>query len=54
MINRCSPKLKITLEKSSPIFKDTDILYTGSEIKHDIICMSHPYRTKEQIIDMPE
>ena len=24
----------------SPIFKDTDILHTGSERKHDIICMS--------------
>ena len=39
--------------QKSPIFKDTVILHTGSQIKHDIICMSHPYGTKQQIIDLP-
>ena len=33
---------------------NTDILHTGFEIKHEIICMSHPYRTKQQIIDTPK
>ena len=48
------PHLKGLYKENSPIFKDTDILHTGSEIKHDIICMSHPYRTKQQMIDMPK
>ena len=46
--------LKALYKKDSPIFKDTDILHTGSKIKHDLICMSHPYYTKHQIIDMPK
>ena len=53
----CWPTLKKKLYKEdtgSPLFKNTDILHTGSEIKHEIICMSRPYSTKQQIIDMPK
>ena len=49
-----NPHLKELYKEDSPIFKDTDILNTGCEIKHDITYMSHPYRTKQQIIDMPK
>ena len=42
------PHLKVLYKEDSPIFEDTDILHTGCEIKHDIMCMSHPYRTNWQ------
>ena len=48
------PHLKTLYKEDSPIFKYTDILHTGFKIKLDIICMSHLYRTKQQIIDLPK
>ena len=48
------PHLKELYKEDSPIFKDTDIFHTDPEIKPDIICMSHPYCTKQQILDMPK
>ena len=41
-----SPHLKAPYKEESPIFQVIDILRSGSEIKHDIICIFHPYRTK--------
>ena len=35
-----------TKQKFSPIFQVSNILHTGTEIKHDIICIYHPYHTK--------
>ena len=35
---RCWPTLKGAILKQVPIFQVSDILYTGTEIKHDIIC----------------
>ena len=43
---KCWPTLKSTKQKYSPIFQVSDILHTGTEIKHDIICIYHPYHTK--------
>ena len=43
---RCWPTLKSTILKWSFIFQVSDILHTGTEIKHDIICIYHPYHTK--------
>ena len=38
--------LKSTKQKYSSIFQVSDILHTGTENKHDIICIYHPYHTK--------
>ena len=35
---KCWPTLKSTILEYSPIFQVNDILYTSTEIKHDIIC----------------
>ena len=43
---RCWPTLKSTILKQGPLFQLSDILYTGTEIKHDIICRYHSYHTK--------
>ena len=43
---RCWPTLKSTLLKQGPLFQLSNILYTGTEIKHDIICRYHSYHTK--------
>ena len=39
------PNLKAPFRKSS-IFQVSDILHTGTDIKHDITCRYHPYHTK--------
>ena len=41
-----SPRQFPTKQKYSTIFQVSDILHTGTEIKHDIICLYHPYHTK--------
>ena len=33
--------IKSTKQKYSTIFQVSDILHTGTEIKHDIICIYH-------------
>ena len=43
---RCWSILKSTILKQGPIFQVSDILYTGTEIKHDIICKYDSYHTK--------
>ena len=40
---RCWPTLKSTILKHGPIFQMSDILYTGTEIKYDIICRKNLY-----------
>ena len=40
------PHLKELYKENSPIFKDTDILHTGSEIKNDIIMHVSPISHK--------
>ena len=40
------PTLKSTILEQGPLFQLSDILYTGTEIKHDIICRYHSYHTK--------
>ena len=37
------PHLKHYTKMLALFLNNTDILQTGSEIKHEIICMSHPY-----------
>ena len=38
---RCWPTVKSTIPKYSRIFQMSDILDTGTKIKHDIICIYH-------------
>ena len=46
---RCWPTLESTIPKYGSIFQVSDILYTGTEIKHDIIKIS---LISHKVIDM--